>query len=140
MKPKNTIPARQMFVLIIVVLAFAIAIVHHFICIENGLLLHPINVAVQVFLISLIFSGCLYSLSKTRIITCKYVISFAIAVAILCISKMVLYVPDVILRLGFTNYMLLHALHWILQIVVGIYFLRKKTLKPRVVQDDSHEG
>lgn len=128
---------QEAHLLIAVLVAFIVLIVHQFICIGSGTILHPANIAFSVFLLVVILAGCLYGLGQRNYINWKQIVFLSLAVALLVLFKLFLCIPAVINYLDFAKYMSLTLFHILLQLLVGIGFIA--TLKRKEPKDNQKQ-
>jgi hypothetical protein len=114
---------KKATVLIIVLLAFGLLVVHQTICAYSGTVLRPSNITLAAVLIALIFTGCLWNLSKRYYVGWKQVLFLLFALIFLVVIRLLMYRPDVVARFTFNQYMFLNILYILLQLVVGIALL-----------------
>lgn len=106
-----------------VLLAIVVMVVHSFVCQDRGTELNPVNILVTISLTVMIFTSCLYSLSRNNHITWKIVVYVMVALAILLTYRYLLLAPSVIEMLGLDTYKFLRFLYIPLQLAIGIVFI-----------------
>ena len=120
---------KEATVLIIALLAVGILAVHQIICAHSGTILRPGNIILAAVLLAVIFTGCLWILSKRNYVGWKQVLLLVFALIFLFVIRIHMFRADIIRRFTFNQNMILNVFYILLQLIVGIAFYA--SLKPK---------